>query len=115
MRYIVITAILMCIVMVLSCVNDSDEDQTQYEYERTLSREQLNEEVDQVKIEDSRMFCLVMCGALVVPRDEADKQSWSDVSLCRIDLCHSTEMCTNGCDGLRDRLKACPNADKDSL
>ena len=74
-------------------------------------------EFDQIKIDESRMFCLVVCGTLIVPKDDGDRNDWSRVSLCRIDMCHLTEACTKGTDKLKERLKNCTDsyAKKDSL
>ena len=117
MRYLFIFITILGMLIAMSCVNDSPSSEAEYQFEKSLTKEQLKEEIDQIKVDDSRMFCLVVCGTLIVPKDDEDRNDWSRVSLCRIDMCHLTEACTKGTDKLNERLKNCTDsyAKKDSL
>lgn len=117
MRYLFIFITIIGMLIAMSCVNDSPSSEAEYQFEKSLTKEQLKEEIDQIKIEDARMFCLVVCGTLIVPNNDEDRNEWSRVSLCRIDMCHLTEACTKGNEKLKERLKNCTDsyAKKDSL
>lgn len=117
MRYLFIFITILGMLIAMSCVNDSPSSEAEYQFEKSLTKEQLKEEIDQIKLDDSRMFCLVVCGTLIVPKNDEELKEWSRVSLCRIDLCHMTEACSKGYEGLKERLNNCTDsyAKKDSL
>ena len=103
---LIFCTILLAIAVVVSCnVNDAEEF-SQYDYERTLTQSQLIEQLRYPILADEAMFCIAHCRTLIVPRP-ADEAGWSHVSLCRIDNCHATAMCTKGVAGLRERLENC--------
>ena len=105
-KYLVLCLILLAIAAVLSCNVNEAEEFSEYDYERTLTQSQLIEQLRYPILDDDGMFCNAHCRTLIVPRP-ADEANWSRVSLCRIDNCHATAMCTKGVAGLKERLENC--------
>jgi hypothetical protein len=103
---LIFCTLLLAIAMVVSCNVDDAEEFSEYDYERTLTQSQLIEQLRYPILVDEAMFCNAHCRTLIVPRP-ADEANWSRVSLCRIDNCHATAMCTKGVAGLRERLENC--------
>lgn len=103
---LIFCTILLAIAMVVSCNVDDAEEFSEYDYERTLTQSQLIEQLRYPILADDAMFCHSHCRTLIVPRP-ADEANWSRVSLCRIDNCHATAMCTKGVAGIKERLENC--------
>ena len=83
------------------------EDNAPLEYEMNLTSAQLKEELRRSEYLDDDNYCNAKCRTLYVPRDSAEEKTWSKVSLCRIDICHSTNACYKNMNGLKERIGNC--------
>ena len=96
--------------IILSCNITDSEETSEYEYEMSLTEQQLQKELKLVEDISDEAYCYGTCRTLIVPNNEEIRAKWSHVSLCRIDICHSTDLCTRGVDGLKERIGKCNSA-----
>ena len=96
-------------VFFIGCDTTEAKDTDQWEYEKALTSAQLQSEINLAKKNGfgDDTYCFNTCKVLTVPSNKDEYNAWSKVSLCRIDICHSTQMCTKGIQGLMDRIAGC--------
>ena len=96
-------------VFFVGCDTTEAKDTDQWEYEKNLTSAQLQSEIAIAKKNGygDDTYCFNVCKVLTVPSNNDEYNAWSRVSLCRIDICHSTQLCTKGIQGLMDRVGGC--------
>ena len=96
-------------VFFVGCDTTEAKDTDQWEYEKNLTSAQLQSEIARAKKNGygDDTYCFNVCKVLTVPSNNDEYNAWSRVSLCRIDICHSTQLCTKGIQGLMDRVGGC--------
>lgn len=96
------------VAMIIGCGEVSyPEDNAPLEHEMNLTSAQLKDELKRAEYIDDEKYCNVTCRTLYVPKDSVEEKTWSKVSLCRIDICHSTDACYRNIDGLKERIGNC--------
>ena len=105
-RFLPLIFIVVC-GLVFSCNISDAEDGSEYEYEMNLTESQLQKELELAKDISDESYCFRTCRTLIVPSNKTDSSKWSSVSLCRINICHSTDLCTKNVIDLKKQVSSC--------
>jgi len=95
------------IFFISGCDTTNAEDDTgTYEYEQSLTYAQLQKEIKTFEDWGDDVYCNNKCRVMTVPKGN---EAWSNISICRIDLCRQTDRCTKGVSGIIERTKTTCN------
>jgi hypothetical protein len=80
----------------------AEDDIGTYEYEQSLTYDQLQKEIETFEEWGDDVYCNNKCRVMTVPKGN---EAWSNISKCRIALCRQTDRCTKGVSGIIERTK----------